>query len=66
MPTDDDCLGVGRIREDGRKIHPSYSLQAKTPAASKGPLDVLKAVATTPHGQAFRPMSEGGCSRVKG
>ena len=24
MPTDDDCFGVGRIREDGRKIHPVY------------------------------------------
>ena len=29
MPTDDDCFGVGRIREDGRKIHPCYLLEAK-------------------------------------
>ncbi len=36
MPTDDDGFGAGRIREDGRKLHPSYLLQAKTPAGSKG------------------------------
>ena len=29
------------------------------------PLDVLKLAATTPADQAFRPMSEGGCSLVK-
>jgi branched-chain amino acid transport system substrate-binding protein len=23
MPTEDDCFGVGRIRKDGRKIHPA-------------------------------------------
>lgn len=65
MPTEDDCFGIGRIREDGRKIHPSYLLQAKAPAESKGPLDLLKVIATTPADQAFRPMSEGGCSLVK-
>ena len=66
MPTDDDCFGAGRIREDGRKIHPSYLLQVKTPAESKGPLDMLKLVATTPADEAFRPMSEGGCSLARG
>ncbi len=48
MPTDDDCFGAGQIREDGRKIHPSYLFQAKTPAESKGGWDGLKLVATTP------------------
>jgi len=66
MPTDDDCFGAGRIREDGRKVHPSYLMQVKTPAESKGPLDMLKVAATTPSDGAFRPMSEGGCSLVKG
>ena len=65
MPTDDDCFGQGRIREDGRKLHPSYLFQAKTPAESKGGWDGLKLIATTPADQAFRPMSEGGCSLVK-
>ena len=65
MPTDDDCFGAGRIREDGRKVHPSYLMQVKTLAESQGPLDMLKLAATTPPDQAFRPMSEGGCSLVK-
>jgi branched-chain amino acid transport system substrate-binding protein len=27
MPTDDDCFGKGRIREDGRTLHPAYLFQ---------------------------------------
>jgi branched-chain amino acid transport system substrate-binding protein len=66
MPTDDDCFGTGKIREDGRTLHPTYLFQAKTPAESKGGWDGLKLIATTPADEAFRPMSEGGCSLVKG
>jgi len=65
MPTDDDCFGAGVIRPDGRKIHPSYLFQAKSPAESKGGWDGLKLVATTPADQAFRPMAEGGCALLK-
>ncbi|MGI4952189.1 MAG: ABC transporter substrate-binding protein [Janthinobacterium lividum] len=65
MPTDDDCFGAGRIREDGRKIHPSYLFQAKAPSESKGGWDLLKLVATTPADEAFRPLSEGACALVK-
>jgi branched-chain amino acid transport system substrate-binding protein len=65
MPTDDDCFGIGRIRDDGRKIHPSYLFQAKTPAESKGGWDGLKLITTTPSDQAFRPESAGGCTMVK-
>ena len=64
-PTDDDCFGAGRIREDGRKLHPAYLLEVKTLEESRGPLDMLKLAATTPADQAFRPMSEGRCSLVK-
>jgi branched-chain amino acid transport system substrate-binding protein len=65
LPTDDDCFGAGTIREDGRKIHPSYLFQAKTPAESHGPWDGLKLIATTPASEAFRPMGEGGCALLK-
>jgi branched-chain amino acid transport system substrate-binding protein len=65
MPTDDDCFGVGRIREDGRKIHPCYLLQAKSPSESHHEWDLLKVVATTPAEEAFRPMKDGGCPLVK-
>ena len=64
MPTDDDCFGEGRIRVDGRKLHPSYLLQAKAPGENKGAWDLVKPVATTPADEAFRPESEGGCPLV--
>jgi branched-chain amino acid transport system substrate-binding protein len=65
MPTDDDCFGPGKIRIDGRALHPVYLLEAKTPAESKQSWDVAKVVATTPADQAWRPLSEGGCPLVK-
>ena len=65
MPTDDDCFGPGTIRADGRKLHPAYLLQAKTPAESKHEWDLMKVIATTPGDQAFRPESEGGCVMPK-
>jgi branched-chain amino acid transport system substrate-binding protein len=66
MPTDDDCFGPGRIREDGRKLTPAYLFQVKSPAESTGPWDTSKVIATTPADQAFRPLSEGGCPLVHG
>ena len=65
MPTDDDCFGQGRIREDGRKLHPTYLFQVKAPAESTDAWDVLKLVTTTPADHAFRPLGEGGCPLVK-
>lgn len=65
MPTDDDAFGKGLIREDGRKIHPSYLWEVKKPSESKGPWDYYKSVATTPAEEAFRPLSKGGCGLVK-
>jgi branched-chain amino acid transport system substrate-binding protein len=64
IPTDDDCFGSGSIREDGRKLHPAYLWQVKSPAESGGPGDVYKLVGTTPADQAFRPLNEGGCPFV--
>jgi branched-chain amino acid transport system substrate-binding protein len=65
MPTDDDCFGAGSIRADGRKIHPSYLFQVKSPAESKGPWDYYKTLATTPAEDAFRPLSANACPMVK-
>jgi branched-chain amino acid transport system substrate-binding protein len=61
MPTDDDAFGPGRIREDGRKLHPALLLQVKAPEESRGPWDYYKLLRTTPGDQAFRPLAEGGC-----
>ena len=65
MPTDDDAFGPGSIRIDGRKIHPAYLLQVKTPEESRGPWDYYKLLQTTPAEQAFRPLGEGGCPLVR-
>src|SRR3974390_2059842 len=65
MPTDDPLFGKGTIREDGRKVHPMYLLQVKTPDESKSEWDVFKVVSTIPADKAFRPLKEGGCPLVK-
>jgi branched-chain amino acid transport system substrate-binding protein len=63
-PTDDPLYGRGTIREDGRKVHPMYLLQVKSPADSKSEWDVFKVVATIEAEQAFRPLKDGGCPLV--
>jgi branched-chain amino acid transport system substrate-binding protein len=65
MPTDDDAFGPGRIREDGRALHPVYLFEAKRPSESKQPWDVAKVLAVTPLEEAWRPLGEGGCPLVK-
>ncbi len=52
------------IRGDGRTMCDMYLMQVKTPAESRGPFDVYKLLATMTGEQAFRPVSEGGCSLV--
>jgi branched-chain amino acid transport system substrate-binding protein len=65
MPTDDLLFGKGTIRQDGRKIHPMYLLQVKTPAESKSEWDVFKIADTIPADKAFRPLAEGACPLIK-
>ena len=65
LPTDDDAHGAGSVRADGRKLHPTYLFQVKAPEESRGPWDYLKAIATTPAEQAFRPLAEGNCPFVR-
>src|SRR5712692_10443554 len=65
MPTDDPLFGKGRIRADGRKIHPMYLFEVKKPSESKGAWDYYKLRATIPAEQAFRPVDQGDCPLVK-
>jgi branched-chain amino acid transport system substrate-binding protein len=65
LPTDDPLFGKGRVRADGRKIHPAYLVEVKKPSESKGAYDYYKIRATIPADQAFRPEKEGGCPLVK-
>ncbi|CVI24795.1 conserved hypothetical protein; putative signal peptide; putative ABC transporter substrate-binding protein [Agrobacterium fabacearum CFBP 5771] len=66
MPTNDDAFGEGKIRPDGRKIHPVYLFEVKKPEESRGAFDYYKLIGTTPAEEAFRPMNEGGCEMVRG
>ena len=65
IPTDDPLFGQGRIRQDGRKVHPAYLLEVKKPSESRYPWDYYKIRATIAADQAFRPEKEGGCPLVK-
>ena len=65
LPTDDPLFGKGRIRQDGRKLHPAYLVEVKKPSESKGPWDYYKVRATIPADQAFRPLKDGECPLVK-
>jgi branched-chain amino acid transport system substrate-binding protein len=64
-PTQDPLFGEGTVRADGRKIHPMYLFEVKTPKESKRPWDYYKLRATIPADEAFRPLGEGGCPLVK-
>jgi branched-chain amino acid transport system substrate-binding protein len=64
MPTEDPLFGKGSVRIDGRKIHPMYLYEVKTPQDSKGEWDVYNLLATIPAEQAFRPVDQGGCAMV--
>ncbi len=64
LPTDDPLFGKGRVRADGRKLHPAYLVEVKKPSESKGPYDYYKIRATIPADQAFRPMDQGDCPLV--
>jgi branched-chain amino acid transport system substrate-binding protein len=65
LPTDDPVFGKGRVRQDGRKIHPMYLFEVKKPSESKGAWDYYKLRATIPAAEAFRPEKDGGCPLVK-
>jgi branched-chain amino acid transport system substrate-binding protein len=65
IPCDDDCFGPGSIRADGRKVHPAYLFEVKKPEESKGAFDYYKLLQSTARDEAFRPLSEGGCSLVR-
>jgi branched-chain amino acid transport system substrate-binding protein len=65
LQTDDDCFGSGRIREDGRKIHPCYLFQVKKPSESKAPWDYYNLLGVVGTEEAFRPLKDGGCPLIK-
>jgi branched-chain amino acid transport system substrate-binding protein len=65
LPTDDKLMGQGKVREDGRKIHPMYLFEVKKPEESKGAWDYYKQLATIPAEDAWRPLDQGDCPLIK-
>jgi branched-chain amino acid transport system substrate-binding protein len=66
MQSDDPLFSKGVIRPDGRKLHPAYLFEVKTPEESKYPGDVYNLRATIPADEAFRPMKDGHCPMISG
>ncbi len=61
IPTDDPVFGKGVVRADGRKTHPAYLFEVKSPSESKYPGDDYKLRTTIPADEAFRPMKDDNC-----
>ena len=64
LPTNDVTFGPGKVREDGRHLHPMYLWQVKKPGESKAKWDYYKLVKTIPADEAWRPLDQGGCPLV--
>src|SRR5205807_725924 len=65
LPTEDRLMGKGYVRVDGRKIHPMYLFEVKTPEESKAPWEYYKQLATIPAEEAWRPLDQSECPLVK-
>ncbi|HET7500309.1 MAG TPA: ABC transporter substrate-binding protein [Kofleriaceae bacterium] len=65
IPTEDDLFGKGTIDPNGRKRHPMYVYEVKTPAESKGEWDFYKLIREVPADQAFRAPADSGCPLVQ-
>jgi branched-chain amino acid transport system substrate-binding protein len=64
-PVNDFYAQDGKLREDGRFLHPVYLAQVKSPAESKYPWDYYTILATLDPRTAFRPLADGGCPFIK-
>jgi branched-chain amino acid transport system substrate-binding protein len=65
MPTQDDAFGAGTIRADGRKMHPAYLYEVKSPEESRYQHDYYKLLQTSTAEEAFRPLADGGCPMIR-
>lgn len=66
MPVESDVYdGPGAVRADGRAVTPAYLFEVKRPEESRGDWDFYKLLATVPIDQAWRPLTETGCSLVR-
>jgi branched-chain amino acid transport system substrate-binding protein len=62
IPIQDFMTQNGTIRKDGRVLRDMHVFEVKKPSESRHAWDYYSLVKTLPGSEAFRPMSEGGCS----
>jgi ABC-type branched-subunit amino acid transport system substrate-binding protein len=63
-PVNDFYNGDIKLRPDGRVMQKMFFMKVKSPAASKKHGDDYELLAELPGKEAYRPLSEGGCSFV--
>ena len=61
IPIDDMYVHGGKLREDGRMMHPMYLVEVKRPSESKEPWDYYKILGTIDADHAFKSAKDGGC-----
>jgi branched-chain amino acid transport system substrate-binding protein len=66
VPVNDFYNKEVKVREDGRVLHVNYLWQVKPPSEARYKYDFCKQLAVVQPADAWRPLSEGGCSFVKG
>jgi branched-chain amino acid transport system substrate-binding protein len=61
LPVNDVYVKNGKLRVDGRLMHPMYLVKIKSPAESHGEWDLYDIIGEIPAEKAFAPLSESGC-----
>ena len=61
----DDFYAKGEIRADGRMVHDMLLVEAKKPAESKGPWDLLKVIKKIPGGDVYTAKADTKCALWK-
>jgi branched-chain amino acid transport system substrate-binding protein len=65
QPIDDFFARKGRIREDGRMVHDMYLVQVKKPSESRYPWDYYTVREVIPGDEAFQPLAQSRCPRIR-
>jgi branched-chain amino acid transport system substrate-binding protein len=61
LPVNDVYVHNGKLRVDGRLMHPMYLVKVKSPGESHGPWDLYDIIGEIPAEKAFAPLSQSGC-----
>ena len=65
LPIEDFFARKGRIRADGRMVHDMYLVQVKKPSESRYPWDYYTVREVIPGDEAFQPLAQSRCPRMR-